>query len=1103
MSNSFIGRTLNNRYRLESLLGDGGMGAVYRGHDVNLDRPVAIKVMHAHYARQEEFRTRLIQEARTAAKLDHPSIVRVWDFGDSDSGLFIAMEYIDGGSLRQHLRRLQRLRKYLPLKESLQIGAHIADALDYAFRKEGIVHRDIKPGNILLKALRTPDEPGDHPFRTLLTDFGLVKLQDGLGITQSGATLGTPTYMSPEQCRGEKLDGRSDLYGLGVVLYELFTNRLPFNFSNLTEAIATHSRGEMPTPAQEIRPELPPIIDIILNKCLAKEPADRYADGSEMAQALRSGMLSLEGAPTQIIVREEMGILERVSEPPAGYELIIDTPGHPQSTVVLTQAVITLGRNADNDIVLPAEGVSRHHARLQATALGWELLDLGGVNGTFLNDRRIRADDPTPLAVGSNLRVGPYELMLRAPEVSLEDLQESEPKIALGSTAEQVVETATIVTAVSTPPPPEEEDDRDPIAIFLPNDRLAVNPGQRVDVKVEVVNNTQRDDRISVRVVGLPASWIATPNEFVDLPADSTQQMSISIRPKKHRSTPSGRQRFRVEVVSQQNSDAKVGIGAFLVIGTFEAFEASLDTEQVVMPGLAVISIANIGNTTSSFSVVARDSLGMLRFKGERGRIQLQSGQVAKVELDVSLVHQQGVFGSSEIYEFSVEIAGAGASQTVQGEAVSRSSVSPGLLYAFLGVFAFLCTILFGFILFGPRLPGLPPPSDRPTNTPTPLTMLTETAVVQGTIIASTATSVAATAEVEGDSDGDGLSNGQETFLGTDPFNPDTDGDLLQDGEEVLIYGSDPLNRDTDTDILIDGDEVQIYKTSPTDPDTDGGSVQDGLEVQRGTNPLDPNDDLPVTATLTPTASGPLPTQTPVVITNTPTPIIVTATPNPSAIPTDTAVPTVPPTETATLVPTMTITPTATNTAVPNPQLACLASPPLIDGVFNPAEWPNAPLITYAPLDRVGEQTQVYFARDGANLFMAFLINDPTLDGTDWQEIYFDTTNNGGDPDTADRFFKVFRDNNTAVQAGIGNNADGLNWDNSYTTTNWTVQIGETSGQWVIELAIDQSAEMPSLASPFGMMLATDFTGSQVSWPTGANGIDVNTWQGVNNVTCP
>ncbi|MGD2077453.1 MAG: serine/threonine-protein kinase, partial [Chloroflexota bacterium] len=207
-------------YRIDGFIGDGGMGSVYKAYDTRLERAVALKLMHAHLARQEEFRKRLASEARAAARLDHRSIVKVYELGESGSDLYLVMEYIGGGSLRDHLHRLQSRHRYLPLDQGLQIGQQIAEGLDYA-HEQGVIHRDVKPGNIILKKIAKPDRSNEYPFRAILTDFGLVKVLGSESITRSGTTWGTPTYMSPEQCAGRELDARSDLYSLGVVLYEV------------------------------------------------------------------------------------------------------------------------------------------------------------------------------------------------------------------------------------------------------------------------------------------------------------------------------------------------------------------------------------------------------------------------------------------------------------------------------------------------------------------------------------------------------------------------------------------------------------------------------------------------------------------------------------------------------------------------------------------------------------------------------------------------------------------------------------------------------------------------------------------------------------------
>jgi serine/threonine protein kinase len=1109
---SLIGQTLNKRYRLDALLGDGGMGTVYRASDLNLERQVAIKLMHSHFARQEEFRARLVQEARTSAQLDHPSIVRVYDFGDSELGLFIAMEYVDGGSLRDHLRRLQRLQKYLPLIQCLQIGIQIAEALDYAHRRK-IIHRDVKPGNIILKRLSRPDEAGAQPFRALLTDFGLVKLQEGTSLTQSGATVGTPTYMSPEQCEGRELDGRSDLYSLGVVLYELIANKLPFTFQTLTEAISAHQSGVLPPPVSAMRPEVPPIIDSLLERSMAKSPGERFESGAEMADALRSAFVALEGLPTRVMLHQELDILDQVAEPPAGYELHIHTPGHADSIVPLTKAVITLGRNLDNDIVLPADGVSRHHTRLQATSLGWEAVDMGGVNGTWLNDHRLRPEEPTPVSVGSFLRIGPYEMILQGPEAPVggEDADKGEvisapitPGLMAAGAAVVAQNPGTLapsspssagepVAEQPTQPPTPRVDA--PLGLYLARDKIAVDPGQRVEVKVDVENRGDHEDRVTLRVQGLDPSWVEVPEDFVVVPPRQTVSVPFAIKPPRGRGVPSGRQRLRIELVSQHYPEAKIAATAALTISGLVAFEAEMDPTELRLPGRTVVTIHNTGNAASEFKVVGRDLQQIVRFRGEREGILLQPGQSANVELALE-PRETNWFGEGDVYPFEVEVtASRGGKQSLPGEAIARSLLPTPWLYALLFLLVFACVLgSLALVSNWGRILGI-----GATITPTPTLNIeqfagTQTAVALAQTVAvgtqsGAATGVAQTAAVEGDTDQDGLANSQESVIGTDPNNPDSDGDGLKDGDEVLIYTTDPRSRDSDGDILSDFDEVTTYKTNPKLVDTDSDGIADGLEVTQGSDPLVPNP----------------PTSTP----PTPSPTTLPSTPTWTPIPTSTSTGTPSPTATATGTTTATSTATATATATtpsqPLPALTCVLTPPVIDGALNVgSEWPGTPLFTFQPAVVGAERiVRVYGVRDASRLYFGYLINDASQEPGDAARLLIDTTNNGGDPDTADRYFQVNRDGSRLIWAGIGNNADGLEWNSNYTSSNWTAAVGEPgNGQWVAEIQIDAVSEMGALTDPFGLMAQVFYTGDTATFPSTAVANQANSWQDIDNILC-
>jgi len=271
---NLIGKYLGS-YKIISLLGQGGMATVYKAYQANMDRHVAIKVLPIHYAADPNFKKRFSQEARTIAKLEHPHILPVHDFGEADGYLYIVMRIVETGSLADLLKQ----QPLLPPAQIRQLVTQIADALDYA-HTHGVIHRDIKPGNVLL------DERGN----CLLTDFGIAKIaESSTFFTNTGGILGTPAYMSPEQALGQKLDGRSDIYALGVILYQMATKTLPFKADTPMALAFKHVNEPLPPP-RTVNSSIPSQVEQVIIKSLSKQPADRFATARDLAQALWSAM---------------------------------------------------------------------------------------------------------------------------------------------------------------------------------------------------------------------------------------------------------------------------------------------------------------------------------------------------------------------------------------------------------------------------------------------------------------------------------------------------------------------------------------------------------------------------------------------------------------------------------------------------------------------------------------------------------------------------------------------------------------------------------------------------------------------------------------------
>ena len=295
---SLIGRRLG-RYELRAELGRGGMASVYRALDTLLQRQVAIKVLAAQLSLDPEFVRRFEREASTAANLRHPAIVTVYDVGEQDGLYYIAMEYVSGRSLHAVLEE----RSTLGLGYAVSLLEPVARALDYA-HGQSAVHRDIKPHNILV----------DRDGRVLLTDFGIAQTPDSDGerLTRTGIFMGTPEYISPEQAEARRVDGRSDLYALGVVAYEIITGRVPFSGAT-PQLIVAHAQLPPPPPTSVLA-HLPGELDEVLAKALAKRPERRYATGQELVDALRAVAMRY-GTP--LATREQVAALsEPAGTPP-------------------------------------------------------------------------------------------------------------------------------------------------------------------------------------------------------------------------------------------------------------------------------------------------------------------------------------------------------------------------------------------------------------------------------------------------------------------------------------------------------------------------------------------------------------------------------------------------------------------------------------------------------------------------------------------------------------------------------------------------------------------------------------------------------------------
>jgi serine/threonine protein kinase len=364
-------------YRIETPIGRGGMGAVYRAQEEGLGRKVALKVIAPELAADERFRERFLRESRIAASLDHPHVIPIYQAGDRDGLLFLAMRYVEGTDLQKLIAEEGALEP----RRTVELVSQVAEALDAAHEK-GLVHRDVKPSNVLIAVAAGRE----HCY---LGDFGLTKRTGSLsGVSVAGEIVGTLEYVAPEQITGDSLDERSDVYSLGCVLYECLTGRAPFPRATDVALLWAHVHEE-PTPPSQARPELPKELDTVLARALAKEPGRRYRSAGELVAATRSALRLVDEPPARRTTSRRLvgAIAAVVLVVVAGLAALLMTRGSGGLSTVSPNAVGVIDP-ASNDLVDEVQ-VGREPESIIAGE--------GGIWVANVEDKTVSAIDPADI----------------------------------------------------------------------------------------------------------------------------------------------------------------------------------------------------------------------------------------------------------------------------------------------------------------------------------------------------------------------------------------------------------------------------------------------------------------------------------------------------------------------------------------------------------------------------------------------------------------------------------------------------------------------------------------------------------------------------------